>query len=103
MMIGFQVASAAYITDKPVMGLPAVQERKERTVPLKRSIVHMIVRYCALTDMDQHIGPVLRDDGSADDLTGRGCEDGLVGRLGRTQPVKTDMIVAMQRSLVSGF
>src|SRR5205807_1413796 len=69
----------------------------------KRSIVHMVIRYCTLTYMYQHIGPVLRDDGSADDLTGCRGEDELVGRLWRAQPVKTHMIVAVQRSLVSAF
>ena len=103
MKIGFKVACAADIADITVVGIKVLQERKEGTTILKGSVENVVIRYCTLTYMYQHIGPILRDYWSAYDLTACRCEDELVGRLWRAKPVKTHMIVAVQRSLVSGF
>src|SRR5258708_1167731 len=86
-MIGFQVAGAADTANISEVDLHVLQEWRKGAVALKRSRVEMVIRDCALALVDQHIGPIFRDDGGADNLSGCRGEDEAVGRLGRAQAI----------------
>ena len=55
MTIGFQVACAAYITDKPVVGINALEERKEGPTLLKGSVENVVIGRCTLANMYETI------------------------------------------------